>query len=190
MRVPALSAVPSFTAPTLLRRTAAVFLGVALITASAKIRVPFYPVPMTLHTLAVALIAVAYGPRFAAATFSAYLAAGAAGWPVFSGTPERGIGLAYMMGPTGGCLVGYLVASGLIGVLAEGRGIVGRLLAMGAGMIVIYAGDVTWLAVFVPVDRLWAVGVAPFILADAVKLCLVALAAPAAARLLRPLTGR
>src|SRR5687768_12723037 len=78
--------------------------AVLAITASAKVQVPFWPVPMTLHTLSVMAIAVAAGPRFATAAFAAYLGAGALGFPVFSGTPERGIGLPYMAGPTGGYL--------------------------------------------------------------------------------------
>ena len=89
------------------RKGAVIVLGVALITLCAKIRVPSWPVPMTLHTLAVMAIALAAGPRLATATFMAYLMAGAAGLPVFSGTPERGIGLAYMVGPTGGYYPAY-----------------------------------------------------------------------------------
>ena len=87
-----------------------VLAGVAVLTASAKITVPFWPVPMTLQTMAIMAIALATGPRVACATVLGYLAAGAAGLPVFAGTPERGIGLAYMVGPTGGYLLGYLVA--------------------------------------------------------------------------------
>src|SRR5690606_3267260 len=101
---------------------AIVLAGVGLITLGAKTSLPFWPVPMTLHTLAVMAIAVTAGPRLASATFVAYLLAGAAGLPVFSGSPERGVGLAYMMGPTGGYLLGYLAASWLTGQLATGRG--------------------------------------------------------------------
>jgi len=190
MRVPAFSIVPSHIEAKLFRHVVAVLLGVALITASAKTQIPFFPVPMTLHTLAVALIAVAYGPRLAVATFVAYLVAGAAGWPVFSGTPERGIGVAYMVGPTGGYLLGYLVASDLIGRVAEGRGLVGRVVAVLVGLTAIYGGGVAWLAAFVPPSRLFELGVAPFILGDLLKVSVAALAAPAARRLVRPLTGR
>ena len=116
------------------RAALAVVAGAALMTLAAKVQIPFWPVPMTLHTMAVMAFAVAFGPRRATAIFLAYLAAGAAGLPVFSGSPERGIGLAYMAGPTGGYLLGYLVASGLVGALAAGRGPVGRFLAMLAGL--------------------------------------------------------
>lgn len=86
--------------------------GAVLITLGAKLQVPFWPVPMTLHTLAVFFLAAAFGPRLGMAAMAAYLVAGAAGLPVFSGTPARGIGLAYMVGPTGGYLAGYLLAAG------------------------------------------------------------------------------
>lgn len=151
-----------------------VIAGAALMTLAAKVQVPFWPVPMTLHTLAVMAFAVAFGPRIAVSIFLTYLAAGAAGLPVFSGSPERGIGLAYMVGPTGGYLAGYLIASWLVGVMAAGKGIVGRVGAMLLGMLAIYAIDTAWLAIYVPVGQLLAVGVMPFLLGDLVKIAMVA----------------
>lgn len=155
--------------------------GAALITLGAKVQIPFWPVPMTLHTLAVFLIAAALGPRLGLAAMAAYLGAGAIGLPVFSGTPERGIGLAYMAGPTGGYLAGYLLAAGLIGWLAQGRGWMaqgrgwmGRALAMLAGLAVVYVAGLAWLAVFVPVPKLLAAGLMPFLLGDLVKIALAA----------------
>lgn len=156
------------------RKAAVILVGVALITLCAKIRVPFWPVPTTLHTFAVMAIAVAIGPRLATATFFAYLAAGAAGLPVFSGSPERGIGIAYMMGPTGGYLLGYLVASWLTGALAFGRGTVGRMLAMLAGLGATYAIGLPWLGFYVPADQIVPLGFAPFILGDLLKIAMVA----------------
>lgn len=159
------------------KTAAIVVLGVALITICAKIRVPSWPVPMTLHTLAVMAIAVATGPRLAAATFFAYLAAGAAGLPVFSGTPERGIGIAYMVGPTGGYLLGYLAASWITGALALGRGTAGRTLAMLAGLGVTYAVGLPWLGLYVPAGQIIALGFTPFILGDLINIAMVALGA-------------
>lgn len=156
------------------RNVAIVLSGVLLITLAAKVRIPFWPVPMTLHTLAIMALALAVGPRLAVATLLGYLTAGAAGLPVFSGTPERGLGLAYMAGPTGGYLAGYLVAAGLVGVLAAGRGLLGRIAAMLAGLAVIYALGLAWLALFVPAENLVALGLAPFLLGDLVKIGLVA----------------
>jgi biotin transport system substrate-specific component len=159
------------------RIAATIVIGVALITAAAKIHVPSWPVPMTLHTLAVMAIALAVGPRLATATFLAYLAAGAAGLPVFSGTPERGIGLAYMAGPTGGYLLGYLVASWLTGTLARGRKTVGNIMSMLAGLAVTYAIGLPWLGFYVPFERIIALGFTPFIIGDLINIAVVAFGA-------------
>ncbi len=153
-----------------------IVIGAALMTVAAKVQIPFWPVPMTLHTLAVMAFAVAFGPRIAVSIFLAYLAAGAAGLPVFSGSPERGIGFAYMAGPTGGYLAGYLVASWLVGMLAVGKGTLGRLGAMLAGMVPIYGLGVAWLAFYVPAGNLFAAGVLPFLPGDLVKIGMVAAA--------------
>jgi biotin transport system substrate-specific component len=160
-----------------------VLAGVAILTASAKITVPFWPVPMTLQTMAIMAIALATGPRVACATVLGYLAAGAAGLPVFAGTPERGIGLAYMVGPTGGYLLGYLIASWLVGALAKGRGTLARFGIMMAGMIPVYVLGLAWLAAFVPLEKVAEYGFTPFILGDTIKIALVALGSAACTRL-------
>lgn len=148
--------------------------GVALITLAAKTQIPFWPVPMTLHTLAVFLLATILGPRLGFATMAAYLAVGAMGLPVFSGSPERGIGLAYIVGPTGGYLIGYLLAAMIVGALAQGRRWLGRLLAMAVGLAVVYGLGLLWLARFVPVSGLLAAGFLPFIFGDLIKIALAA----------------
>ena len=168
----------------LTRNSLIVIAGVVLMTLAAKAQVPFWPVPMTLHTLAVMAFAIAFGPRLAVSIFLAYLAAGALGLPVFSGTPERGIGIAYMIGPTGGYLLGYLLASWLVGVYAAGRGVLGRLCAMLIGLALIYALGVAWLTVYVPADKLFALGVAPFLLGDLIKVGVVAVGGQLASFLL------
>lgn len=162
-----------------------VLAGAALMTLAAKVQIPFWPVPMTLHTLAVMAFAVVFGPRIAVSIFLTYLAAGAVGLPVFSGSPERGIGLAYIAGPTGGYLAGYLMASWLVGVLALGKGTLGRLGAMLAGLVVVYALGLAWLALYVPAGKLLALGVTPFLLGDLVKIAVVAAAALLPASLAR-----
>lgn len=156
------------------RIAAIVLIGTVLITICAKLRVPFWPVPMTLHTLAVMALAVTLGPRLATATFFAYLAAGAAGLPVFSGTPERGIGLAYMAGPTGGYLLGYLAASWVTGYLAQGRNIWGQTMAMIAGLGVTYAVGLPWLGFYIPAEQVIPLGFTPFILGDLINIAMVA----------------
>ncbi len=159
----------------LARKIGLTLAATALITLSAKVQVPFWPVPMTLHTLAVMLIALSLGPRLGVAAMASYLALGAAGWPVFSGSPERGIGLAYMAGPTGGYLLGCLIAAGLTGWLAQGRAMSGRVLAMLAGLVAIYLPGLVWLSLYVPAPRLIAAGFTPFILGDLVKVALAAM---------------
>jgi biotin transport system substrate-specific component len=153
--------------------------GAVLMTLAAKAQIPFWPVPMTLHTLAVMAFAVAFGPRVAVSIFLAYLAAGAVGLPVFSGSPERGVGLAYMIGPTGGYLAGYLAASWLVGVLAARGDTLGRFGAMLIGLAVVYGFGIAWLALFIPAGHLLAAGVLPFLLGDLVKVGVVTAASMA-----------
>lgn len=167
-----------------------VIIGVALMALSARVQIPFWPVPMTLHTVAVMGFAVVLGPRMATSIFMAYLAAGAAGLPVFSGSPERGIGFAYMMGPTGGYLAGYLVACGLTGWLSQGKGLIGRFGAMLAGLALVYALGMAWLALYVPAAKLLAVGLLPFLAGDLIKIGIVAVAAPALSKRLSTEHGK
>lgn len=163
--------------------------GSALLTLSAKVQVPFYPVPMTMQTLVVLLIGIAFGARLGAATVLLYLAEGAVGLPVFAGTPEKGIGLAYMMGPTGGYLVGFALAAALSGWIVERRRDPGALaLAVVAGSLAIYAPGVLWLASFVGIDQALALGLVPFLWGDVLKAALaLALALGGAAMVRRRL---
>lgn len=159
---------------------------------SAKARVPFWPVPLTMQTFVVLLIGMAYGWRLGATTVALYLAQGAVGLPVFAGTPERGIGLAYMLGPTGGYLLGCLAAAALVGGLAEhgwDRRPATTALAMILGLMVIYGLGVLWLGGLVGYARAIEVGVAPFLLADALKVAIATVLFPTAWRLLRRTEG-
>jgi biotin transport system substrate-specific component len=169
-----------------LRMALLALLGSVLLTISAKIQVPFYPVPMTLQTAIVFLIGIAYGPRLGAATVLLYLAQGAMGMPVFQGTPERGIGLAYMAGPTGGYLLGFVLAAGITG-WAAGR--LPRWPAIGGAVLlatlVVYLLGAGWLATMVGLDKAWTLGVAPVLLGDLVKLLLVTTLAEAGIGALR-----
>ena len=100
----------------ILRNTLIVLIGSILLALSSKFKIPFYPVPMTMQTFVVLLLGVAFGWKIALATICLYLFEGAIGLPVFSGTPEKGIGLTYMFGPTAGYLIGFLVAAYLAGI--------------------------------------------------------------------------
>lgn len=148
---------------------------------SAKIKVGF-PVPMTMQTFVVLMIGAAYGARLGAATVLLYLVEGAFGLPVFADTPERGLGLAYMMGPTGGYLVGFVAGAFIVGWLAErgwDRSVVKLFAAMMVGHVALLALGFAWLAFNHGASMAWTVGVAPFYAATIYKTLLGALAMPA-----------
>ncbi len=172
-----------------LRGVILVGLGAALLWLSAKIQVPFYPVPMTLQTLVVLALAMAYGWRLALATLLVYFAQGALGLPVFAGTPEKGLGLAYMAGPTGGYLVGFVLATGLCGWLAErgwDRKVHLTALAMVLGLVAIFLPGLLWLGTLVGWDKpVLEWGLYPFILGDLTKAALASLMLPGLWRLQR-----
>ena len=156
--------------------------GSALLWISAKIQVPFWPVPMTLQTFVVLTLGMAYGWRLGAATVILYLAQGAAGLPVFAGTPEKGIGLAYMLSGTGGYLIGFVLAAALCGYLAErgwDRRVARTALAMLIGNVVIYVPGLLWLGSLFGWDKpILEWGLTPFVLGDLVKLALAASVLP------------
>jgi biotin transport system substrate-specific component len=151
------------------RNTALAAGGALALALSAKIQVPFAPVPMTLQTLVVLALGAAYGARLAAATVALYLLEGILGLPVFAGALA---GPGYMAGPTGGFLVGFLLAAALVGVLAErgwDRSWVLLLAAMALGHVVIFALGFAWLAILIGPEKAFTLGVAPFVLATIVK---------------------
>ena len=162
------------------------FAGSLLLTLSAKVQIPFWPVPMTMQTFVVLVLGAAYGPRLGMATMLLYLAEGALGLPVFAGTPEKGIGIAYMMGPTGGYLVGFVLAAGLTGWMAErgwDRSVAGVLIAMSLGHLLILGIGALWLAQLIGWEKAWLFGLAPFWAATILKTLLAAAALPLAWRL-------
>ena len=156
--------------------------GSLLMWVSAKIKVPFYPVPMTLQTLALFGIAAAYGMRLGVATIALYLIEGALGLPVFAGTPEKGIGLTYMFGPTGGYLASYMIAAAIVGYAVDrgfGRNVFKLFGAMLAAEVVILGMGAAWLAYLLGAEKAFAFGVGPFIVTDLVKIALAACLVPA-----------
>lgn len=166
------------TATDALARNVILALGGSLLLAlSAKINVPFYPVPLSMQTFVVLALGAAFGWRLGAATVLLYLAEGAAGIPVFAGTPEKGIGLAYMLGPTGGYLAGFVVGAAVVGWLCErgwDRSLLSLTAAMFTGHVIILLAGFAWLAVLIGVERAWLGGVAPFYLATVLKTLLAA----------------
>jgi biotin transport system substrate-specific component len=154
--------------------SALVVFGSLLLAVSAQFKIPLYPVPVTGQTLVVLLIGMTYGARLGGITISAYLFEGALGLPVFAGGAA---GVAVLVGPTGGYLFGFLLASAAMGYLAErgmGRTAASTITAMVIGNCVIYLCGVFWLANFIGFDKAVAAGVLPFLYGDALKLFVAA----------------
>lgn len=166
----------------LLHKAILVVMGTVLLALSSKFNVPFYPVPMTMQTFVVLALSMALGWRLASATLLLYLAEGAFGLPVFAGTPEKGIGLAYMMSGTGGYLLGFMLAAPLCGWLAErgwDRNPLTTAVAMLLGNTVIYIPGVIWLGILFGWDKpILELGIIPFLLGDLTKLALAAAVLP------------
>ena len=162
-----------------------IVVGSLFVAALAQVRIPlpFTPVPLTGQTFAVLLVGAALGAKRGAASLGLYLLMGITGLPVFAGGAS---GLAYLTGPTGGYLVGFVVAAALVGLLATrglDRRIPSALLAFLAGEVVIYLFGVAWLSVYLGVQRAIAAGLLLFLVGDAIKLAAAALALPAAWKL-------
>lgn len=184
----------TFGTDTFLKKALFVLAGSAFIAIAAQISVPFFPVPMTLQTLAILIVGLSFGARLGVATVAAYLLEGAAGLPVFA---NGGAGLAYMAGPTLGFLVGFLLMV-LVAGLAAGRGILIMMAASLAAAAVLYIPGLAWplgIAQLTGVeagwaglsaDKVWGAFAAKFILGDAVKAILAALAIAGGMKLAAP----
>jgi biotin transport system substrate-specific component len=159
-------------------------IGTALLTLSAKIQVPFWPVPMTMQTFVVLVLGMAYGWRLAGATVLLYLAQGAIGLPVFA----AGGGIAYFAGPTAGYLVGFLLAAVAVGWLAEhgwDRSPLRTLAAMLIGTAIIFACGIAWLSALIGLPQAIGAGLVPFLLGEAFKIALATAILPFAWRFLQ-----
>lgn len=168
---------------------ALVLVGVGILAVSARIQVPFYPVPVTMQTLAVMMIAMAYGSKLGTTTLFSYLLAGFLGAPVFAG----GAGFAYMAGPTGGYLAGFLLAGIVLGALADRgwtRNWQTTVAAMLVGTAIIYLLGVTWLSQLIGFDKAVAFGLVPFIYGDILKLVIAAAAVPYMWKMVAKLTAK
>jgi len=161
-----------------------VILGVALIAIAAKIKVPLWPnpTPVTLQTLVIFAMASAYGSRLAVATIMSYMVLGAMGLPVFAGTPEKGLGLLYMAGPTGGYLAGFVVMTYLVGLAADygwSRNPFKMAGAMFVGEVIMLTMGALWMGYLFGADKIIAWGIGPFIVTDLIKLAIAACIVPA-----------
>ena len=158
--------------------------GVLLLAVAAKIKVPMWPVPITMGTFAVLTIGAAYGARLGLVTILAYMLVGAAEYDVFAGSSAEAAGWEYMIGGTGGYLVGYVLATLALGALAQrgwDRSVLWMALAMLIGNVLIYVPGLLWLGQLHGWDEpILAWGLTPFLIGDGLKLALAALVLPGA----------
>ena len=146
-------------------------IGSIILAVSSKIKIPFYPVPMTMQTLVVLMIGIGFGWKLGLATVSLYLFEGIIGLPVFSGTPEKGIGLIYFTGPTMGYLLGFLVAVYISGKFNYDNNLIKNFLKLLIATSFIYILGMTWLGNLIGWDKpIFQLGAQPFLLAELFKI--------------------
>ena len=154
----------------------AIVLGSIALTISAKIKIPFYPVPMTMQTFVVLLLGVSLGPKIGLASVSLYLLEGIMGLPVFSNSPEKGIGIIYFTGPTMGYLIGFLCANYLASKIKSEDGFLLLFAKLVIATSTIYILGLIWLGTLIGWDKpIFELGAKPFLLAELFKILLLAL---------------
>jgi len=152
-------------------------IGSIVLAISSKIKIPFYPVPMTMQTLIVLMIGVGFGWKLGLATVSLYLFEGIIGLPVFSGTPEKGVGLIYFTGPTMGYLLGFLVAVYFSGRFIYDNNLINNFLKLLLATSFIYILGMTWLGNLIGWDKpIYQLGAHPFLLAELLKILIATIA--------------
>ena len=152
-------------------------MGSIILAISSKIKIPFYPVPMTMQTLVVLMIGIGFGWKLGLATISLYLFEGIIGLPVFSGTPEKGIGLIYFTGPTMGYLLGFLVAVYVSGKFNFDNNLFKNFLKLFLATSIIYILGMAWLGSLVGWEKpIFQLGAQPFLLAELFKILIATFA--------------
>ena len=160
----------------LIKSIFAVVLGSILLTISAKVKIPFYPVPMTMQTFVVLLLGLSFGYKIGLSAVGLYLLEGIVGLPVFSNSPERGIGLVYFTGPTMGYLIGFLSACYLTSFVKLNDNFLMIFSKLTLAVSTIYLFGIMWLGTLIGWDKpIFSLGVAPFLLAEAFKILLLSL---------------
>ena len=154
----------------------AIILGSIALTISAKIKIPFYPVPMTMQTFVVLFLGVSLGYKIGLASIGLYLLEGIIGLPVFSNSPEKGIGLIYFTGPTMGYLIGFLTAGYLASKINNNDNFLLVLTKLTVATSTIYILGLLWLGTLIGWDKpIFTLGAKPFLLAETFKILLLAL---------------
>ena len=154
-------------------------IGSILLTISAKIKIPFYPVPMTMQTFVVLFLGIVLGPKIGLLTVSLYLFEGIFGLPVFAGSPEKGIGFIYFTGPTMGYLIGFLAAVYFAGLFKYEKGIIDTFLKLIFSVSFIYIAGLVWLGILIGWEKpIFKLGAQPFLLAEIFKILLLSFLIP------------
>ena len=169
--------VKNFKTSKLLKYIFFALIGSIILAISSKIKIPFYPVPMTMQTLVVIIIGVAFGWKLGLATISLYLFEGIIGLPVFSGTPEKGIGFVYFTGPTMGYLIGFLVAVYFAGKFNYDKNVIKNFVKITFATSFIYLLGMAWLGNLIGWEKpIFKLGAQPFLLAELFKILIVTFA--------------
>ena len=151
-----------------------IFLGSILLTISSKIKIPFYPVPMTMQTFVVLFLGMSFGYKIGLATVSLYLIEGLLGLPVFSNSPEKGVGIVYFTGPTMGYLIGFLFAAFFAGYLNFKTNLIVIFLKLILSVFFIYLFGIVWLGILIGWEKpIFKLGFFPFIYAELFKILLL-----------------
>jgi len=165
--------VKNFTQSKILKNLFVVLVGTVLLAISSKIKIPFYPVPMTMQTFVVLVIGIGFGWKIGIATVALYLFEGLIGLPVFSGTPEKGVGFIYFTGPTMGYLIGFLVTIFFAGRFNYQDNLIFNFIKLTFATSFIYILGMLWLGVLIGWDKpIFTLGAQPFLLAELFKILL------------------
>ena len=168
--------VKNFTQSKMVRSLFVALLGTILLAISSKIRIPFYPVPMTMQTLVILIIGIGFGWKLGIATVLLYLFEGMIGLPVFSGTPEKGIGLVYFTGPTMGYLIGFIITVFFAGKFNYNDNLIVNFLKLTFATSFIYILGMLWLGGLIGWEKpIFKLGAQPFLLAETFKILLATL---------------
>ena len=166
--------VKNFTQSKLIKNLFIALIGTVLLAISAKIKIPFYPVPMTMQTFVVIFLGISFGHKVGVAAVTLYLLEGIAGLPVFSNSPEKGIGIAYFMGPTMGYLIGFIFACFLSGYFKYNSNYLFNFFKILISTSIIYLFGIIWLGTLIGWDKpILQLGVFPFLLAELFKILLI-----------------
>tara|TARA_B100001564_G_C20614437_1_gene659170 strand:+ start:696 stop:1247 length:552 start_codon:yes stop_codon:yes gene_type:complete len=169
--------VKSFKSSKIIKYAFIALIGSIALAISSKVKIPFYPVPMTMQTLVVIMLGIAFGWKLGLASVSLYLFEGIIGLPVFSGTPEKGIGFVYFTGPTMGYLIGFLVTVFFAGKFNYSKNLITNFLKLTFAISFIYLLGMAWLGSLIGWDKpIFKLGAQPFLLAELFKILITTFA--------------